>query len=489
MKKGLLFILIMAVVAPEAISQSAKKRYNGWTLGLHGEHLLFHGDVRQYDWWPAKGERANFGGGLTVGYQINHVFGVNLNLLYGGLSGIHRVEVGEASNPNAGVRFDATIIDYTINGTFNIVNLIYSDRTKDRWFSAYLTGGIGFVSFWSLKTDLNKEEGEAGWFEGSSGYINSGTEKKEPTTETVIPAGLGLKFRLTKKLHMHLETTFRFTASEKLDATEGHTGVNDHYSTVGLGLTYTFGKNEDSKEWVNPFEALNKNMEDIQANIDGLSQDGDSDGVSDLFDKEDATPADVSVDGSGRALDSDSDGVPDYLDAEPFSTKGARVDENGKELDSDNDGVVDSQDIEPNTEAGALVNFQGKAIDINEIEGGTTNNINVSGGALHSIYFKVNSSRIDYWSSYDKLAEVAKILKADASIKMNVTGHADKTGTEDYNDKLADKRAQEAIDHLVKIYGIDAGRFTKTSSGETDPLSSSDEALNVNRRVDFSIQQ
>lgn len=488
MKKGLLLILLMAVIAPTAMSQTAKKKYNGWTLGLHGEHLLFHGDIRQYDWWPAKGERANFGGGLTVGYQINHVFGVNLNLLYGGLSGIHRVKAGEAASANAGVKFKSTIIDYTVNGTFNIVNLIYSDRTKDRWFSAYLTGGIGFVSFWSLKTDLVKEEGEEGWFEGSSGYTDAGTERKEPTTETVIPVGLGLKFKLAKRLHLNLETTFRFTASEKLDATEGNTGVNDHYSTFGLGLTYTFGKNDDSKEWVNPFESLNKNMEDIQAKIDGLAQDGDGDGVSDLFDKEEATPTDISVDGSGRALDSDGDGVPDYLDAEPFSSKGARVDENGKELDSDADGVVDSQDIEPNTEAGALVNFQGKAIDINEIEGGKSNTVNVSGGSLHSIYFKVNSSRIDYWSSYDKLAEVAKVLKADANINMNVQGHADKTGTEDYNDKLADKRAQAAIDHLVKIYGIDAGRFTKTSSGASEPLSASDDALNVNRRVDFSVK-
>ncbi len=488
MKKGLLFILMMAIITPMAMSQTAKKRYNGWTLGLHGEQLLFHGDIRQYDWWPAEGERVNFGGGLTVGYQINHVFGVNLNLLYGGLSGIHRVKVGENAGPNADVQFSAEIIDYTVNGTFNIVNLIYSDRTKDRWFSAYLTGGIGFVSFWSLKTDLYKEEGQPGWFEGSSGYINSGTEKKEATTETVIPAGLGLKFRLAKRLHLHLETTFRFTVTEKLDATEGNTGVNDHYSTLGLGLTYTFGKHEDSKEWVNPFEALNKNMEDIQANIDGLAQDGDGDGVSDLFDKEEATPADVSVDGSGRALDSDGDGVPDHMDVEPFSNKGARVDENGKELDSDGDGVADSQDIEPNTEAGAMVNFQGKAIDVNQIEGGSSSTVNVSGGGLHSIYFKVNSASIDYWSSYDKMAEVAKIMKASESIKMKVVGHADKTGTEDYNDKLADRRAQAAIDHLVKIYGIDAGRFTKASSGEKQPLASSDEALNVNRRVDFIVQ-
>ena len=226
-------------------------------------------------------------------------------------------------------------------------------------------------------------------------------------------------------------------------------------------------------------------MADLQANVDGLSMDADGDGVSDIFDKEADTPADVAVDGSGRSLDTDGDGVPDYLDADPFTTKGARVDENGKELDSDNDGVADSQDIEPNTEEGALVNFQGKTISLEAAGGESTTTV---GGSLPSIYFKVNSSRIDYWSSYDRLAEVAKVMKANADAKVKVVGSADKIGAEDYNESLAEKPAQAAVDHLVKIYGIDAGRFTVASEGESNPLSTSDEALNVNRRVDFILQ-
>jgi OOP family OmpA-OmpF porin len=226
-------------------------------------------------------------------------------------------------------------------------------------------------------------------------------------------------------------------------------------------------------------------MADLQANVDGLAKDADGDGVSDIFDKEENTPADIAVDGSGRSLDTDGDGVPDYLDADPFTTKGARVDENGTELDSDNDGVADSQDIEPNTAEGALVNFQGKTINLESAGGEST--ASVSGG-LPSIYFKVNSARIDYWSSYDRLAEVAKVMKADAGIKVKVVGSADKTGAEDYNVSLSEKRAQAAVDHLVKIYGIDAGRFTIASDGESNPLSVSDEALNVNRRVDFIVQ-
>ena len=80
------------------------------------------------------------------------------------------------------------------------------------------------------------------------------------------------------------------------------------------------------------------------------------------------------------------------------------------------------------------------------------------------------------------------MMKSDSGIKMKVVGHADKTGAEDYNNSLAEKRAQAAVDHLVKIYGLDAGRFTVTSEGEANPLSVADEALNVNRRVDFIVQ-
>ncbi|MGB0918278.1 MAG: OmpA family protein, partial [Flavobacteriales bacterium] len=294
------------------------------------------------------------------------------------------------------------------------------------------------------------------------------------------------KFRLSKRFDLGLEYTQRFVlGSDKLDATVAGKKSSDSYGYFNLFVAIKLGKQTHSKEWVNPFQSLNQNMADLQANVDGLAQDADGDGVSDIFDKEENSPADVAVDGSGRSLDTDGDGVPDYLDADPFTTKGARVDENGTELDSDNDGVADSQDIEPNTEEGALVNFQGKTINL-ETAGGE--NINVTGGALPSIYFKVNSARIDYWSSYDRLAEVAKVMKADDGIKVKVVGSADKNGAEDYNDSLAEKRAQAAVDHLVKIYGIDAGRFTVASEGEGNPLSVSDEALNVNRRVDFIVQ-
>lgn len=478
--------------AKEAGAKSTKVRLNSFSFGAHGGYTLFYGDIRQYDFWPSdnNAERFNFAGGGYINYQLNPTFGFNINVMGGTMGGIkrlrHNSSAGNASVPSTehvNVKFTTTFIDYTINATFNPINLLYSDRTKPRWFTSYVTAGFGLVTFRSEKRGLYSDEFISGF-----GFSETG-EGANPTNEVVIPVGVGVKFRLSRRFDLGVEYTHRFTFSEKLDATVGNTGTKDSWSYLNLLVAFKFGKNKDSKEWVNPYQALAKNMSDIQANIDGLAQDADGDGVSDLFDKEPGTVADVAVDGSGRALDTDGDGVPDHLDADPFTNKGARVDENGRELDSDADGVADSKDLEPSTPAGNLVNFQGKTINAKGAgDKSATSSTVTSGSNLMSIYFKVNSSRIDYWSSYDKLAEVAKLMKANSGVKVKVVGSSDVSGAEDFNKILAEKRAQAAVDHLVKVYGIDAGRLSVVSEGEAKPLSTSVDALNVNRRVDFIAQ-
>jgi OOP family OmpA-OmpF porin len=516
MKKGLLFLTLLSVFslsaiaqdkddkkkadkpAKEAATKSTKVRWNSFSIGAHGGYTLFYGDIRQHDYWPTDNaaERWNFAGGGYINYQLNPVVGFNINVMAGTLGGIKRGQgqtpVG-LPNTQKNVKFTTNFVDYTLNASFNPINLMYSDRTKTRWFTTYITAGVGLVSFRTLKTGLyNDAYVNSEGYEWTKDPAGRGKEKAAMTNELVIPVGAGIKFRLSRRFDLGIEYTHRFTFSEKLDATVGNTGTKDSYSYLNLNLAFKFGKNKDSKEWVNPYQALAKNMSDIQANIDGLAQDADGDGVSDLFDKEPGTVADVAVDGSGRALDTDGDGVPDHLDADPFTNKGARVDENGRELDSDADGVADSQDLEPSTPAGNLVNFQGKTINAkgagDKAPTATGSSSVSSGSNFMSIYFKVNSSRIDYWSSYDKLAEVAKLMKANSGVKVKVVGSADVSGAEDFNKTLAEKRAQAAVDHLVKVYGIDAGRFSVVSDGEAKPLSTSADALNVNRRVDFIAQ-
>jgi len=494
MKKSLLFVALSVLIVGTSFGQDdakskTKRKFNYFAIGLHGGWTQFYGDIRQYDYGfsAEKADIANGAGGLFIDYQLNSVIGFRANVMGGTLGGSKRSSSGASNSVNSNVRFKTVFVDYTLNTTVNFINLMYSDRTKDRLFTSYIIGGVGFISFKSNKYRLkNTATQSAGDPVGNSSSPGVAAETKKMTTELIVPAGIGIKFLLSRRFDLGLEYTQRFALTgDKLDATVAGKKGSDSYGYFNAFLAIKIGKQTHSKEWVNPFQALNQNMADLQANVDGLAQDADGDGVSDIFDKEENSPADVAVDGSGRSLDTDGDGVPDYLDADPFTNKGARVDENGKELDSDSDGVADSQDIEPNTEAGALVNFQGKTINLEASGGESSTKVS---GSLHSIYFKVNSARIDYWSSYDRLAEVAKVMKSNKGAKVKVIGSADKTGAEDYNKTLAEKRAQAAVDHLVKIYGLDAGRFTIVSDGKTNPLSVSDEALNVNRRVDFILQ-
>lgn len=490
MRKLLLIFVAFTLSVSVASAQEAgkKKSYNKLSLSINGGLTTFYGDIQQYTWWPVKDYRSErkgaWGMGGNIGWQFNPVWGVNVNLLGAHLRGTKR-QGPKSESTNNWAYFDASTFEYTVNATLNFMNLIYRDKTKQRKFKYYFSFGMGFTSFRSAKYRLGTDE-----VIGTVGYKNYQLEKKEVTTETVFPLAFGVKYRISKSFDIGIETSARYTTSDKLDATRGNTGINDKYGYHNLNLTYKIGKKEDAEEWVNPFEALNKNLDDIQSNIDGLAKDADGDGVSDLFDKEPNTPAGVAVDGSGRSLDVDADGVPDHMDSDPFSAKGAKVDESGKELDSDNDGVADGSDIEPNTKPGSLVNFQGKTIELKATEGTTTTN--VSGGMLlPAVYFKVNSSAINYWSSYDALATVAKALKADGNLKLNVVGHADKTATEQFNQDLARKRAESVIKHLVDTYKIDAGRLTAISKGEAESLVPTADGVenNVNRRVDFEVKK
>ncbi|MCG9640452.1 OmpA family protein [Vibrio sp. Isolate34] len=87
-----------------------------------------------------------------------------------------------------------------------------------------------------------------------------------------------------------------------------------------------------------------------------------------------------------------------------------------------------------------------------------------------------------------KLAEASYILKENKSLDLIVTGHADATGTEEYNDKLALGRAKQ-VERYLTIFGLSPQRIKAVSVGETVPLFEGETAgtLLTNRRVSIEI--
>jgi len=96
---------------------------------------------------------------------------------------------------------------------------------------------------------------------------------------------------------------------------------------------------------------------------------------------------------------------------------------------------------------------------------------------------------------YDILPEDAQILKENAALLMNypkvkiqVEGHCDERGTNEYNLALGERRANAAKKYLVSL-GISADRISSISYGEEKPLDTghNEEAWAKNRRGHFVI--
>ena len=82
----------------------------------------------------------------------------------------------------------------------------------------------------------------------------------------------------------------------------------------------------------------------------------------------------------------------------------------------------------------------------------------------------------------------ADILRANPSLRIRVSGHADERGSDEYNLVLGNKRAVAAKQYLVSK-GIDASRIDVTSLGEERPVdsASNESAWAQNRRDEFEI--
>lgn len=88
-------------------------------------------------------------------------------------------------------------------------------------------------------------------------------------------------------------------------------------------------------------------------------------------------------------------------------------------------------------------------------------------------------------TNLDKLSEV---LVNNPDTNINIYGHTDSKGSDDYNQKLSERRANAVKSYLVSK-GIAASRMFALGEGEAMPIASNDtdEGRAKNRRVEFAI--
>ncbi len=138
--------------------------------------------------------------------------------------------------------------------------------------------------------------------------------------------------------------------------------------------------------------------------------------------------------------------------------------------DSDGDGVLDMLDECPNTPLGTPVDHRG-CPEIPDLQG---------------VHFDFDKHSLT--SEGKSILDTAvRILDNNPHVRVEIVGHTDSTGSDEYNQKLSERRANSVSDYLEKN-GISSNRLLATGRGESQSVADNDtrNGRAMNRRVELT---
>ena len=297
-----------------------------------------------------------------------------------------------------------------------------------------------------------------------------------------MPLGLGLKVNFFDEAHLFVTSTYRVPVTTET--------ANYHFQHA-IGIAGVLKKkappvivppppppppaDTDGDGIIDP--------DDKCPTVPGVARyqgcpipDTDKDGINDEEDKCPTVPGLARYQGC-PIPDSDKDGINDEEDKCPTVPGVARY--QGCPIpDTDGDGTNDEED-RCVTVPGPRENFGCPVIPpeiVKRVEVAAKNILFVTGSA------KLQSK------SFKGLNDVVKIMQENPEMKLQIDGHTDWVGTEEYNQKLSDDRAASVRAYIISK-GIDASRITSAGHGELEPIATNETAAGrqQNRRVEMKL--
>lgn len=103
------------------------------------------------------------------------------------------------------------------------------------------------------------------------------------------------------------------------------------------------------------------------------------------------------------------------------------------------------------------------------------------------ILFETNSSTLET-DARDNIQKLAKILNKYEDTNVLIEGHTDSDGSDDYNQKLSERRAA-AVSDFARNNGVSSSRIITKGYGESQPVASNESAdgKRQNRRVEIAV--
>ena len=105
-----------------------------------------------------------------------------------------------------------------------------------------------------------------------------------------------------------------------------------------------------------------------------------------------------------------------------------------------------------------------------------------------AVHFDFDKAVIRAGDDTQILDEKLQVLQANPGLSVEITGHADERGSDEYNLALGNRRAIAAKEYLT-TRGVAATRVTTRSMGEEQPVDPghTEDAWTMNRRDEFAI--
>ncbi len=106
---------------------------------------------------------------------------------------------------------------------------------------------------------------------------------------------------------------------------------------------------------------------------------------------------------------------------------------------------------------------------------------------LNNVFFDFNKYELKP-ESFSELDRLVDFLKQNLNMEIELGGHTDNVGNEDYNNKLSQQRTESVVNYLVSK-GIQKSRLQAKGYGKSKPIATNDteEGRSINRRVEFTI--
>ena len=210
--------------------------------------------------------------------------------------------------------------------------------------------------------------------------------------------------------------------------------------------------------------------------------DADGDGVPDSRDKCPNQAGLREREGCPPPADADKDGIPDDKDKCPNEAGPSDRDGCPLPVDSDKDGIPDDKDKCPNAPE-TMNGYQ----DDDGCPDELPKAMQEFTGTIAGVTFRRASAQVDP-RSYPVLDRAAKVLLANATIKLEIAGHSDNIGDPARIRQRSQERADAVRDYLIKK-GVDGARLKSVGYGADRPIASNKTIAGQaqNRRVEFTI--